>query len=305
MELSWKLLDFMLINFPISGVETYIFLPPMVSFTISLFTSMAGISGAFLLMPFQVSVLGFTTPSVSSTNLLYNVTGTPGGVYRFTKEGRMAWPLAFIIVAGIIPGVLLGYYLRIKYLPDPKTFKLFVGLVLLYVGIRLLRDVWAKKFKQEGDLRKGDSGIENISMGLVRTRFNFMGTTHSFSSIGMFILAFVIGIVGGIYGIGGGSIIAPFCITVCKLPVYTIAGAVLFGTFVSSVSGVMFYSLIPVSGAVAQPDWALGILFGLGGLLGMYSGAKMQKRVPEKWIKLILGVIVFIVALRYVTQFVG
>jgi len=37
----------------------------------------------------------------------------------------------------------------------------------------------------------------------------------------------------------------------------------------------------------------------------MYSGAKMQKYMPEKWIKIILGIIVFIVALRYLTQFVG
>jgi uncharacterized membrane protein YfcA len=47
----------------------------------------------------------------------------------------------------------------------------------------------------------------------------------------------------------------------------------------------------------------LGILFGAGGLLGMYFGAKMQKYVSEKRIKLILGVIVFIVASRYVLKF--
>ncbi len=266
---------------------------------------MAGISGAFLLLPFQISVLGFTSPSVSSTNLLYNVAGTPGGVFRYMKEGRMAWPLALLIVTGVIPGVLVGYYLRIKYLPDPKLFKFFVGVVLLYVGIRLIRDVWTKKALKEESISKDENRIENISLSLNHTRFAFMGITHSFSTIGMLTLAFIIGIIGGVYGIGGGAIIAPFCITLFKLPVYTIAGAVLLGTFVSSVSGVTFYSLIPVKGMVAQPDWTLGILFGLGGLLGMYSGAKMQKRIPENWIKIILGIIVFIVALRYLTQFVA
>jgi len=108
-------------------------------------------------------------------------------------------------------------------------------------------------------------------------------------------LAFIVGIVGGVYGIGGGSIIAPFLITFFKLPVYAIAGAVLLGTFASSVAGVAFYSIIPLNGEVAPPDWMLGILFGAGGLLGMYFGAKMQKYVSEKWIKLILGIIVFII----------
>jgi len=106
---------------------------------------MAGVSGAFLLLPFQMSVLGFTTPSVSSTNLLYNVTGTPGGIYRYMKEGRMTWPVALIIIVGIIPGILLGYYLRVKYLPDPRAFKFFVGIVLMYVSLRLIRDVWTSK----------------------------------------------------------------------------------------------------------------------------------------------------------------
>jgi len=116
-------------------------------------------------------------------------------------------------------------------------------------------------------------------------------------------LAFSVGIIGGVYGIGGGSIIAPFLITYFKLPVYTIAGAVLLGTFTSSGAGVAFYSLIPINGTVAAPDWMLGILFGAGGLLGMYFGAKMQKCIPEKWIKLVLGIIVFIIASRYILQF--
>ena len=87
----------------------------MVAFVITFFTSMGGISGAFLLLPLQVSILGFTTPAVSSTNFLFNITGTPGGVYRYAKEQRLVWPIALIIALGIIPGVFIGYYLRVKY----------------------------------------------------------------------------------------------------------------------------------------------------------------------------------------------
>ena len=119
------------VTFPLSGVKTYILIPPLVAFGISFFTSMGGISGAFLLLPFQMSVLGFTSPSVTSTNFLFNVAGTPGGVYRYARERRFIWPMAILIVTGIIPGVLVGYYLRITYLPNPKAFKLFVGWVLL------------------------------------------------------------------------------------------------------------------------------------------------------------------------------
>ena len=89
------------------------------------------------------------------------------------------------------------------------------------------------------------------------------------------------GIVGGVYGIGGGSIIAPFLISIFGLPVYAIAGAVLLGTFVSSLTGVIFYSLVPINGAVATPDWLLGLLFGAGGLLGMYLEPGLKNMCPH------------------------
>jgi uncharacterized membrane protein YfcA len=63
--------------FPVSGVETYAFIPPLIAFVISFFCSMGGVSGAFLLLPFQMSVLNFTSPSVSSTNLIYNIVAIP------------------------------------------------------------------------------------------------------------------------------------------------------------------------------------------------------------------------------------
>src|SRR4030043_1068584 len=130
--------------FPVSGVKTYLFLPPLVAFVVSFFTSMGGVSGAFLLLPFQVSFLNFTSPSVSATNFVYNIVAIPSGVYRYLKEGRMAWPLTWVVIAGTLPGVFIGYYLRVLYLPDPRTFKLFVGCVLLYIGVRLVYEITGK-----------------------------------------------------------------------------------------------------------------------------------------------------------------
>jgi len=122
-------MDAFYLHFSVSGVDTWIFAPPLVALAVSTITSMGGISGAFLLLPFQVSVLNFTTPAVSATNFVYNIVAIPSGVYRYLKEGRMAWPLTWIVIVGTLPGVLIGYYLRVLYLPNPKAFKFFVGCV--------------------------------------------------------------------------------------------------------------------------------------------------------------------------------
>jgi uncharacterized membrane protein YfcA len=298
-------MEFLKFTFPVSGIETFIFIPPLVAFSISFFTSMGGLSGAFLLLPFQMSVLGFTSPSVTSTNFLFNVTGTPGGVYRYARECRFAWPVAILIVTGIIPGVLIGYYLRITYLPDPKNFKFFVGCVLLLIAVKLLKEALNGKGRvsQTPDSCSLTDRIEEASIDMMTTRFNFKGAAYSFATAKLLGLAMVVGIIAGVYGIGGGAIIAPFLITFFGLPVYAVAGAVLLGTFVSSLAGVTFYSLIPINGAVAAPNWLLGILFGAGGMMGMYLGARMQKYMPGKWIKLMLGAIIIIVASRYILGF--
>ncbi len=44
-------------------------------------------------------------------------------------------------------------------------------------------------------------------------------------------------------------------------------------------------------GGHASPDWALGTLFGLGGLAGMYLGAATQKHIPQRVLKIGLGLV--------------
>ncbi len=127
-------MDILYTFFPVSGVTTWVFLPPLVAFIVSAITSLGGVSGAFILLPFQMSFLGFTSPAVTSTNFVFNIVAIPSGVYRYFKEGRMVWPLTWVIIAGTLPGVFIGYYLRVLYLPDPGIFKLFVGCVLLLIG---------------------------------------------------------------------------------------------------------------------------------------------------------------------------
>jgi len=322
-------MDFLQVVFPISGVQTNGLIPPLVALVVSFFTSMGGVSGAFLLLPFQMSVLNYTSPSVSGTNFIFNIVAIPSGIYRFIKEGRMAWPLSWVIILGTLPGVFWGYYLRVSYLPDPVAFKMFVGCVLLYIGVRLLYEFTGKatakgsankalekKFKERAEeIRKqqkskvaaglpADALVKTVSISFSRVEYEFWGERFSYSTIGMFLLAFVVGIIGGTYGIGGGAIIAPFCVAVFHLPVYTIAGAALTGTFITSVAGVAFYALAPVSnGVTTMPDWPLGFLFGIGGFIGIYLGARFQKFVPQRYIKLLLGAIIVFLAIKYIFQY--
>lgn len=288
-------------TFPVSGVETYWWLPGLVAALISFFTSMGGISGAFMLMPFQVSILGFSSPAVSPTNLVYNIVAIPGGVYRFVREKRMIWPLVFIITAGIIPGLVFGAYLRVKFLTNPGNFKLFVGLVLLYIVIKLAKDIISNSNKIQ---ENGKFNVNLLHFNLKEIKFDFKGNSYRISNMMVFLLVLVVGVIGGAYGIGGGAIIAPFLVAVFGLPVYSIAGTALLSTFVSSVIGVAIYSyLLPLFAPelpAIKPDWLLGLSLGIGGFIGIYLGARFQRYFPSKFIKAVLAVSISIVVIKYV-----
>jgi len=297
--------------FPISSVETYWWLPILVGFGISCLTSMGGISGAFIILPFQMSVLGFTGPAVSPTNLLFNIVAIPSGVYRYYREKRMIWSLTWLIIIGTLPGLLLGVFIRISYLPDPRAFKFFAGLVLLYIGGKLCLDTIKPKNNntvasmnpQEQEHYK----VTPLEFNIKRIRFNFDNVDYYVSTPALFFLSLVVGIIGGIYGIGGGAFIAPFLVSVFGLPVYTVAGAALMGTFITSVFGVLFYTIIAPfyshTSLAISPDWTLGLMFGVGGAVGMYVGARIQKFMPAIAIKIILTVCILAIAIKYILGF--
>lgn len=315
--------------FQTAGIEVALWIPPLTAFVISFFTSMGGVSGAFLLLPFQMSFLGYTNPSVSATNQLYNIVAIPSGVYRYYKEGRMVWPLTWVVIIGTLPGVLIGAFVRVAYLPDPQNFKLFAAVVLLYIGIKMARDV-LRKNAGDSDKAAGEHRFQELVRGYRKTTpdpknaaksthqkieithfnrkrlgYTFYGESFDVPFWSIFALSLIVGIVGGIYGIGGGAIIAPFFVSFFSLPVYTVAGAALMGTFVTSVAGVAFYQAIaPFYPQMSvAPDFLLGSLFGLGGMAGMYLGARCQKYVPAKAIKWMLSGIIIFTALKYVLDF--
>jgi hypothetical protein len=297
------------LHFPVSGLDVHPLIPFFTAFGVAFFTSMGGVSGAFLLLPFQVSALGYSAPSVSATNHVFNIVAIPSGVYRYIREGRMLWPLTWAVIVGTLPGVFIGAWVRIVYLPDPRHFKVFAGFVLFYIGWRLLLDIVKDKNKDQRPNSSDQSNpVRRVAVSestLRRVLFKYGNERFEFSTPLVFTICFLVGIAGGIYGIGGGSIIAPFFVTIVGLPVYTIAGAALMGTFVTSVAGALFYHFLAgfYPEMSVSPDWLLGGLFGAGGTLGMCLGARTQKFVPAKMIKGILCTSVLFVAGKYILGF--
>lgn len=242
---------------------------------ISVATAPVGVSGAVFLLPVQVSILGVPSPAVTPTNLLYNVVAAPGALLRYWRAGRLGGPLTRLLIAGTAPGVVIGAVVRVFAVPGPQVFRLLIAALLLPLGLWL----WLRTVRPPTGRA---------------TREPKPRTTVS--------LALVVGVAGGVYGIGGGSLLGPILVG-RGAPVATVAPAALASTFVTSVVGAITYALLSVAaaGAVA-PDWPLGLSCGLGGLAGGYVGARIQPLLPETALRLLLATLAIAVGALYAVQ---
>jgi uncharacterized protein len=241
------------------------------AFLIAVVATPVGVSGAVFLVPVQVSLLHTPSPSVTPTNLLYNVIATPGALARFAGRGFTRAPLTSTLVLGTLPGVVIGAVIRVELLSGPSAFYLVIAAVLVPLGgwLALDRSTTARRTPPPA----GDRRISGMAL--------------------------VVGTIGGIYGIGGGSLLAPVLVGL-GFSVVEVAPAALASTFVTSIVGVVAYAVLSLrhSGSIA-PVWVVGLAMGAGGLLGGYVGAGLQSRLPEALLRRGLGLLAFALGARY------
>ena len=239
------------------------------AFAIATVASPAGVSGAVLLLPFQVGVLGTPSPAVTPTNLLYNVVATPGAIYRYWRQGQTGGRPTRVLVAGTLPGVIAGSILRVELLPGPHVFDVIIAVVLVPLGVWLL-------------VARKPTGV----MGDGKQRL----TTSTITS-----LALAVGCVGGIYGIGGGSILAPVLIGSGRSP-SEVAPATLVACDLCG--GRHLPGSRNASSRLDCSGLGRGTGARIGGLWGVH-GSPVQPRLPEVLIRPVSGLLVLAIGIRY------
>lgn len=243
---------------------------------VALVTAPVGVSGAVFLLPIQISVLQIPSPAVTPTNLLFNIVAVPGALARYRSQATLHSALTATMLIGTIPGVMFGACVRVFVIPGPDMFRLLVAAFLLPLGIWLF---------------------------LGRRRLPRVSHSTPLGRNLTIAVAFTVGVIGGIYGIGGGSLLSPILVGY-GAPVATVAPATLVCTFVTSVAGAATYAILALvtSGLQVAPHWTAGLLAGTGGLAGGYLGARLQPRLPEAALRATLGALAVVTAVFYVVD---
>lgn len=251
--------------------------------------ALVGLGGGIILVPVTLFLSSNTdliptlTPQkvVGLSVLMMIFTGLSSTI-SYMKSKLIDFKSGFIFFIGSIPGTILGAWLN-KGL-DLPSFNLFFGILMIFLSILLIvRD-------------KLNSIKWFVHHGTKRTFVDQEGNEYVYGYPIWFalILTFGIGLISGLFGIGGGSMLVPAMVLLFLFPPHVAVATSMFMVFLTSlVNSVSHISL-------GNVPWAYVIPVIIGGYIGAKGGARLNKRLKSKTVVLALQIVMLLTGIRLV-----
>ncbi len=290
------------------------------AFVIGVLFVIMGAAGGLFTAAFQITAIGTNGPiginagnTIKPTNLFLTLCSPISGLLSYFKEKRFAYPVALPFAIGIVVGAFfIGPPLSAKYL-NLAAFKFYLGIICLVIGIKLyiesLPSSIEKKKAMKAIVQKFNAAVKEakesgkaLELGSIEfDKFNpvkfemrFWGETFVAKPLLMLCGGIVMGIIASSFGVGGGFMFMPFMTTLVGYPMYLAVPIALAGAFSTSVGGIAKYVMMGY-----QPDWIMAALIAAGAMCGGMVGPKLQKKMPEIFLKRLLAGALILTCLKY------
>ncbi len=235
-----------------------------VVFVLAFLFSMLGLGGSMLYVPFFHWVgFDFKTVAIPTGLLLNGITAVSAAFVYFRAKMVDIKGSAPLIVSSFV-GAPAGAYLT-RMVPTSMLILLF-AVSMLFAGGRMLLTA---------------NRPEKVEMMETRRRFLLMGSG-----------GFIIGMIAGLLGIGGGFLFVPMMMAMG----YPTKKAAATSSFV-----VIFSSFSGFAGHLAEGhfNWPLMFFTTVGVVIGSQIGANvMKEKMKAKWIKQLFAVVLLGVAVK-------
>lgn len=244
---------------------------------------LTGAGGAVLTVPFLVYVVGIGTHDAVGVSLAAVGSTALLGAIRAWRRGEVEQRAALAFIGGGLAGGPLGCRLAAR-LDEKLLLKLFACLVIL-VAIRL----WRHQTDPETSVTEEVSGSGDPAGEAARRPEGRLAP--------LVVLGVVIGILQGLFGVGGGFIIVPSLVIVVGTPIETAVGTSL--TVIAVVSAGTFLSHALVEGF---EHYRLTLTFAAGGVVGLTVGTALRARLPAVILQRIFAVLLLLLGLLVITR---
>jgi uncharacterized membrane protein YfcA len=246
--------------------------------------SLLGLAGGVFLVPFLNLGLNFSFPVAAAISLT-TVIATSSSVSAVrSREHVINLRLGMLLEVVTAGGSLLGGITA--QLIDPAHLQKLFGLTMAAIAATMMTRLNRRNVILDSSVDTGVLGgryVEQESGGVVCYRVKRL-------PLAMF-ASFVAGNVSSLLGIGGGVIKVPVLNAWCGVPLRVAAATSAFMIGVTATPGAIIYygrgQLIPALAAAAV----------LGVQLGSWRALRLAPKVPAKWLKLLMAVVLGIVAI--------
>lgn len=259
----------------------------VVGFLAAFVGSLVGLGGGIVLVPTMlflsefVPALDWATPQtivgISLVTMVF--TGLSSSI-AYLKLKRVDIQMGLLFLVGSIPGSIVGSWLNTKF--DVSNFSLYFGILMVIIFLFMLID--REKLARNTEIQVTD-----------RTRtFEVDGEVHQYNVpvIPALILAVAVGMLSGLFGIGGGTISVPAMILLFGIPVQVAIGTsmfiILFISIVSSTTHIFLGNI----------EWAYVAFFVIGSYIGGTVGARTSALFKGKTLEWFLRIVILIAAAR-------
>lgn len=243
------------------------------SFLIAFVFSMFGQGGGSVYSPLLI-LLGYAVLISTSTSLVLNLITSVSAGYVFYKNKMIDYKVSFIFVPGIIVGAFAGGALS-KYVNTEILLWLFV-IFLILLGGRMIYSLRDK--------------------GRTEQKPSYISTNKYVLTV---VFSFIVGIISGLLGVGGGILIVPFMTYVLKYPTKSAAGSSHLIISFSALAGIIGHA------SSHRIDYFLIVVTGIAVLFGGYLGARFSLKVNPARIKAGLGFLMWALSVQLLAKLLG
>jgi len=221
--------------------------------------------------------------SITSTTLTVAFFNALSGSLAYSRLKRIDYRSGLLFVTTAVPGAVIGAFI-VDYL-DRSLFQYIFGAVLLAISAYLLvrpeKRMTSRFLLKWPTHRRLTDGRQNVH-------------TYSFNlPLGMTI-AFFVGVISSILGVGGGIIHVPALTQILSFPTHIATATSHFMVAITTLSAIGTHL---ASGTYATDIGRVAVL-SAGAIIGAQFGARFSQRVTGTLIVRLLAVGLAIVALR-------
>jgi uncharacterized protein len=285
------------IYLPIADLPVNVFLVLAMGLAVGFISGMFGIGGGFLMTPLLIFI-GVSPAVAVATVSTHIAASSMSGAVSYWRRRALDLALALMLLAGGILGTATGVWLFTKLraigqldITIGVSYVLLLGSVGTMMVVEGVRASLRARQGKPVDLRH--PGSHTWVHGLP-FKVRFKQSRIYISVVPVIAIGLTMGFVGAILGIGGGFLLVPMLIYLLRVPTNVVIGTSMVLTLVTMASATVLHAATN-----HLVDAVLALILMVGGVIGAQFGARAGQRMRSERLRLLLGVLVLAVGLRF------